>query len=90
MLRGPSRPSSPGPGGCGIPVVALTEHQRSENMDIEEQVADSSGQAGFERAGAVVKDVADKAREKAGQFTARAGSIQVSEDIVDYARAASR
>ena len=33
-------------------------------MDIDEQVADSSVQAGLGRAGAVVKDVADKAREK--------------------------
>jgi ElaB/YqjD/DUF883 family membrane-anchored ribosome-binding protein len=54
-------------------------------MDIEEQVADSSGQAGFERAGAVVRDVADKTREKLASYR-EGGLDQVSEDIVDYAR----
>jgi len=54
-------------------------------MDIEEQVADSSGQAGLGRAGAVVKDVADKAREKLASYR-EGGLDQVSEDIVDYTR----
>ena len=54
-------------------------------MDIEERVADSSGQAGFERAGTIVKDVADKAREKLASYR-EGGLDQVSEDIVDYAR----
>ncbi len=54
-------------------------------MDIEERVADSSGQAGFERAGTIVKDVADKAREKLASYR-EGGLDQVSEDIVDYTR----
>jgi len=54
-------------------------------MDIEERVADSSGQAGFERAGTIVKDVADKAREKLASYR-EGGLDQVSEDNVDYTR----
>ena len=54
-------------------------------MDIDEQVADSSVQAGLGRGGAVVKDVADKAREKLAGYR-EGGLDQVSADIVDYAR----
>jgi ElaB/YqjD/DUF883 family membrane-anchored ribosome-binding protein len=54
-------------------------------MDIDEQVADSSVRAGFERAGAAVKDVTAKAREKLAGYR-EGGLDQVSEDVVDYAR----
>jgi ElaB/YqjD/DUF883 family membrane-anchored ribosome-binding protein len=54
-------------------------------MDIDEQVADPSVQAGLGRAGAVVKDVADKAREKLAGYR-EGGLDQVSADIVDYTR----
>lgn len=54
-------------------------------MDIDEQVADSRARAGFERAGAVMKDVTAKAREKLAGYR-EGGLDQVSEDIVAYAR----
>jgi ElaB/YqjD/DUF883 family membrane-anchored ribosome-binding protein len=54
-------------------------------MDIDEQMADSSVQAGLGRAGAVVKDVADKAREKFASYR-EGGLDQISGDIEDYAR----
>jgi ElaB/YqjD/DUF883 family membrane-anchored ribosome-binding protein len=54
-------------------------------MDIDEHVADSSVRAGFERAGAVMKDVTAKAREKLAGYR-EGGLDQVSEDVVDYAR----
>lgn len=54
-------------------------------MEIDERVADSTVKTGFERAGAVVKDVADKTREKLASY--RAGGLdQVSDEVAEYAR----
>ena len=54
-------------------------------MPSEDQMTDSDVQAGFQRAGAIVKDVAERARDTVASY--REGGVgQVSDDILEYAR----
>ena len=54
-------------------------------MESEDQMTDSGVQAGFERAGAIAKDVAERARDTVASY--REGGVgQVSDDIREYAR----
>ncbi|HKX05366.1 MAG TPA: hypothetical protein VJX71_22925 [Methylomirabilota bacterium] len=54
-------------------------------MESEDQMTDSGEQAGFERAGAIVKDVVERARDTVGSY--REGGVgQVSDDILEYVR----
>ena len=54
-------------------------------MESENQMTDSDVQAGFQRAGAIVKDVAERARDTVASY--REGGVgQVSDDILEYAR----
>lgn len=54
-------------------------------MPSEDQMTDSGVQAGFQGAGAIVKDVAERARDMVASY--REGGVgQVSDDILEYAR----
>ena len=54
-------------------------------MEDQDQMTGSTVQAGFERAGSIVKDVADKARETVASYR-EGGFGQVSDDALEYAR----
>lgn len=54
-------------------------------MESQDKMTDLGVQAGFERAGAIVKDVAERARDTVASY--RQGGVgQVSDDILEYAR----
>ncbi len=54
-------------------------------MPSEDQMTDSDVQAGFQRTGAIVKDVAERVRDTVASY--REGGVgQVSDDILEYAR----
>lgn len=54
-------------------------------MEGQDRMTDSGVQAGFERAGAIVKDVAERARDTVASYR-EGGVAQVSDDILEYAR----
>jgi ElaB/YqjD/DUF883 family membrane-anchored ribosome-binding protein len=54
-------------------------------MESQDRMTDSGVQAGFERAGAIVKDVAERARDTVASYR-EGGVAQVSDDILEYAR----
>jgi len=54
-------------------------------MESQDQMAAAGVQAGFERAGAIVKDVAERARDTVASYR-EGGVAQVSDDILEYAR----
>ena len=54
-------------------------------MEDQDQVTGSTVQAGFERAGAIAKDVAGKARDTVASYR-EGGFGQVSDDVIEYAR----
>ena len=54
-------------------------------MESQDRMTDSDVQAGFERAGAIVKDVAERARDTVASYR-EGGVAQVSDDILEYAR----
>jgi ElaB/YqjD/DUF883 family membrane-anchored ribosome-binding protein len=54
-------------------------------MESQDRMTDSGVQAGFERAGAIVKDVAERARDTVASYR-EGGIAQVSDDILEYAR----
>jgi ElaB/YqjD/DUF883 family membrane-anchored ribosome-binding protein len=54
-------------------------------MESQDQKTDSGVHAGFERAGAIVKDVAERARDTVASY--REGGVgQVSDDVLNYTR----
>jgi ElaB/YqjD/DUF883 family membrane-anchored ribosome-binding protein len=54
-------------------------------MESQDRMAAAGVQAGFERAGAIVKDVAERAGDTVASY--REGGVgQVSDDILEYAR----
>ena len=54
-------------------------------MESQDRMTDSGVQAGFGRAGAIVKDVAERARDTVASYR-EGGVAQVSDDILEYAR----
>ena len=54
-------------------------------MEDQGQMTGSTVQAGFERAGSIVKDVADKARDTVASYR-EGGFGQVSDQVLEYAR----
>ena len=54
-------------------------------MESQDQMTDSGVQAGFERAGVIVKDVAERARDTVASYR-EGGVAQVSDDVLEYVR----
>jgi ElaB/YqjD/DUF883 family membrane-anchored ribosome-binding protein len=54
-------------------------------MESQDRMAAAGVQAGFERTGAIVKDVAERARDTVASYR-EGGVAQVSDDILEYAR----
>ena len=54
-------------------------------MEGQDQTTGSGVPAGFERAGAIVKDVADKARDTMASYR-EGGFGQVTDDVLEYAK----
>jgi ElaB/YqjD/DUF883 family membrane-anchored ribosome-binding protein len=54
-------------------------------MESQDRMAAAGVQASFERAGAIVKDVAERARDTVASYR-EGGVAQVSDDILEYAR----
>ena len=54
-------------------------------MESQDQTTGSGVQAGFERAGAIMKDVAEGARDTVASYR-EGGIAQVSDDVLEYVR----